>query len=745
MNPFCLPIRLLARQRHSIFIFHKVPKAFSPLTPDEMVLASFERRLDQIAENFKVVPLEESITNFRNRRWKGRLASITFDDGYPEWIDTVLPALQQRNLQATFFVTTGQFFGTPLWHERIIHAITQATIPRLSLTTPKKIESSLATQADKIAAICQLEAFAKYLPLATRDALLAELEAVTGASIKSVPTMSTQDLRHLHSLGHGIGAHTDQHPILTRCDDATARDEIARPREILAEIVGGAIDGFAYPNGIPVKDFSHAHIEFVKKAGYRFAVTTAAGVADKHCSPYQLPRFTPWGPGILAAGYQIARNLLHRPAHMPEDGDRKKVLMVAFHFPPQAGSSGIQRTLNFVKHLPGQGWQPTVLTAVESAYEKTQSDLDNTIPAGTQIARAFALDTARHLSIYGKYLRLMAVPDRWVSWFLGGGAIGKALIHKAQPKLIWTTYPLATAHLIGGQLARQFKLPWVADFRDPMIVSDTYPADPLERWAKQRIEAFTMRHATRCVFTTTSAADLYKSRYPAAAEKCMVIPNGFDDDAFVGVVPERHGTPADALLLLHSGIIYPKERDPATFFTAVNQLIEGGQLAKDKIVIRFRGSQNDTQIAEAARQCGLESVVELAPPIPFHAAIAEMAGADILLVFQGSQFNPQVPAKIYEYLRAGAMVFGILDHQGNAAAELRKFAGTALADIESCDEIASELIKVINEQLGAEQKAWNTACNHDLLFNFSRSAQTQRLAQLFEEVLPSSERGRKYS
>lgn len=735
MNPFALPIRLLAHQRHSIFIFHKVPQASSELTPNEMVLASFERRLDQIAENFKVVPLEESITNFRNRRWKDRLASITFDDGYPEWVQTVLPALQKRNLPATFFITTGQFFGTPLWHERIIHAITQATLPILSLTTPKKIEISLATQADKIAAICQLEAFAKYLPLATRDLLLAELEDLTGASIKNVPTMSTQDLRHLHNLGHGIGAHTDRHPILTQCDEAIARDEIARPREILAEIVGGTVDGFAYPNGIPGKDFSPVHIEFVKRAGYRFAVTTAAGVADKHCSPYQLPRFTPWGPSITATGYQIARNLLNRPAHMPEDGERKKVLMVAFHFPPQAGSSGIQRTLNFVKHLPGQGWQPTVLTAVETAYEKTQSDLDNTIPAGTQIARAFALDTARHLSISGKYLRLMAVPDRWVTWFLGGWSSGKSLTRREQPKLIWTTYPLATANLIGGQLARQFKLPWVADFRDPMIVSATYPADPLERWAKQRIEAFTMRHATRCVFTTANAADLYKSRYPFAADKFMVIPNGFDNDAFEGVVPERHGTPADALLLLHSGIIYPKERDPTTFFTAVNQLIEAGQLARDKIVIRFRGSQNDAQIAEAARQCGLENVVELAPPIPFRAAIAEMAGADILLVFQGSQFNPQVPAKIYEYLRAGAMVFGILDHQGNAAAELRKFAGTALADIESSDEIARELMKVINEQLGAERKARNSATNHELLFTFSRSAQTQRLAQLFEELV----------
>ena len=39
----------------------------------------------------------------------------------------------------------------------------------------------------------------------------------------------------------------------------------------------------------------------------------------------------------------------------------KRVLMVAYHFPPLAGSSGIQRTLRFVQHLPALGWQPLVL------------------------------------------------------------------------------------------------------------------------------------------------------------------------------------------------------------------------------------------------------------------------------------------------------------------------------------------------------------------------------------------------
>ena len=36
--------------------------------------------------------------------------------------------------------------------------------------------------------------------------------------------------------------------------------------------------------------------------------------------------------------------------------------MIAFHYPPMRGSSGIQRTLTFSQHLPRHGWQPLLLS-----------------------------------------------------------------------------------------------------------------------------------------------------------------------------------------------------------------------------------------------------------------------------------------------------------------------------------------------------------------------------------------------
>ena len=159
----------------------------------------------------------------------------------------------------------------------------------------------------------------------------------------------------------------------------------------------------------------------------------------------------------------------------------RRVLMVAYHFPPLAGSSGIQRTLRFVQHLPALGWQPLVLTADPRAYERTSPDLLPDVPAGTVVRRAFALDTARQLSWKGRYLDALARPDRWMSWRFDGVRQGLQLIREFKPELIWSTYPIPTAHRIGLELHRRSGLPWVADFRDPMA-QDGYPADP-RLWA----------------------------------------------------------------------------------------------------------------------------------------------------------------------------------------------------------------------------------------------------------------------
>ena len=111
---------------------------------------------------------------------------------------------------------------------------------------------------------------------------------------------------------------------------------------------------------------------------------------------------------------------------------RGRVLIVAYHFPPQAGSSGLLRSLKSCRYLPEFGWLPTVLTIDPRAYERTDSSQMAEVPAEVSVIRAFGLDSQRHLSLGGRYLRLSALPDRWATWLAGAIPAGLYSIRQAQ-------------------------------------------------------------------------------------------------------------------------------------------------------------------------------------------------------------------------------------------------------------------------------------------------------------------------
>lgn len=403
----------------------------------------------------------------------------------------------------------------------------------------------------------------------------------------------------------------------------------------------------------------------------------------------------------------------------------KRVLMVAYHFPPLAGSSGIQRTLRFVQHLPKFGWEPLVLSVDPRAYERTSDDLMAEIPDSIVVRRAFALDTARHLSIAGRYIAAMARPDRWVSWKLAAVKEGMRMIHEFKPQAIWSTYPIATAHLIGAELQKRSGLPWIADFRDPMA-QEGYPADLVIHRQFREIEAHAVRHAALSFFTTPGAARVYCERYPDMAERIKVLENGYDEESFVYAEQSMIGREplnSGAVTLLHSGIVYPSERDPTALFAALQQLKARGHIQEGQFRIRFRAAIHDDLLSTLAKSSGVEDFIETCPPIPYREALAEMLRADGLLVMQASNCNEQIPAKIYEYLRARRPILGLTDPRGDTAGVLRSVGIDKIASLDSPEAISDLILKVFLSEPGQLKP------DCEVVASASRYGRTQFLAQ----------------
>lgn len=410
----------------------------------------------------------------------------------------------------------------------------------------------------------------------------------------------------------------------------------------------------------------------------------------------------------------------------------KRLLMVAYHFPPLAGSSGIQRSLRFAQQLPSHGWQPAVLSVNTRAYEQTGADLLAELPADLEVVRAFALDASRHLAIAGRYPGWLARPDRWLSWLLGAVPAGLAMIRRHRPAAIWSTYPIASAHLLGYSLSRLSGLPWVADFRDPMA-HEGYPADARTWQSYLSVEKKVFSRASRAVFSTPGAAHLYRQRYPVQAERIRVIENGYDEEAFRRASDQSHGTALNprSLTLLHSGIVYPQWRNPSGLFEALQRLLSAGAIRPETLRLRFRAPVHDRWLADLAERHGLGFMVEILPPLPYIEALTEMLAADALLALQSVDCNDQVPAKVYEYLRARKAILGLTDPQGDTAGLLRAAAMGPVCALEApAEQIAEALLALLAEL----NNGASPVVNDRLVGAASREARTAALAGLLNEV-----------
>lgn len=417
----------------------------------------------------------------------------------------------------------------------------------------------------------------------------------------------------------------------------------------------------------------------------------------------------------------------------------RNVLMVAYHFPPCAGSSGLLRTLCFSRDLLQLGWRAHVLTVTRNAYEQVSDDLMATIPDGVSVHRALALDTRRHLSFKGRYPDFLGLPDRYITWLVPAVIRGLWLIKRRNIDVVWSTYPVATSHLIAFSVSRLAGRPWIADFRDPMVEFDAienvwHPQSSSLRRARLYVERASAKYARAMIFCTEAARQIYVERYgDAVAGRTQVIPNGYDEAAFAQLEVEISKTSRtdEAITLVHSGTIYPSpDRDPGAFFTALRRLKERGLLRPGLDCVILRASGSEEWLARSIAERQVSDIVRLEPRCSYQDALREVCSADGLLVFQGYTSNPAVPAKLYEYIRAGRPIFGMVDSDGETAALLREVGVTGIAELNSVDDIELHLERFIT----AIRAGTLAGVSRESALEYSREHRAQELATLLRRL-----------
>lgn len=296
--------------RISVLLFHRVLPEPDPLFPGETCAARFDRIAGAVSRTFNVLSLGQAHALWQQQRLPRRALVITFDDGYADNATVALPILQRYGLSATFFIATGFLDGGRMWNDTVIECIRRCPLKTIDLSRFGRGRFALDSPAARRQAIDAVLPGIKYLDLAARVQAIAHLQALCGDSkLPDDLMMSSDQVVHLHRAGMEIGGHTVMHPILTELSDDDGAREMAAGRERLQQLTGAPVDVFAYPNGKPGRDYAIQHVALARRAGFRCAVSTAAGVVGADSDPMQWPRFTPWDRSTPA---WMARLLLAR-------------------------------------------------------------------------------------------------------------------------------------------------------------------------------------------------------------------------------------------------------------------------------------------------------------------------------------------------------------------------------------------------------------------------------------------------
>ena len=246
-----------------------------------MPASVFEAQIRLLGQHRRLVSLSSLVDDLAAGRDCSNAVAITFDDGYENNCSAALPILLRYKAPATVFLCTG-YIGTHrwIWTDLVEYALTSTR--QSSLTVPFLPQPlDLGGPQQRMQAIRTLKASLKRMPgdqcLAEIDRIVERLQVESGAPFGNYRFMDWDQVRELARAGIEIGAHTINHPILSRIPIDEAGAEVLGSRDQVVREVGQCSPVFAYPNG-KQDDFT-TDVQALCRQHFRAAVSTNRGYA----------------------------------------------------------------------------------------------------------------------------------------------------------------------------------------------------------------------------------------------------------------------------------------------------------------------------------------------------------------------------------------------------------------------------------------------------------------------------------
>jgi peptidoglycan/xylan/chitin deacetylase (PgdA/CDA1 family) len=277
-------IKVLAYHR----VLPRTPEAGFPF--DLELVSAWEEEFDwqmaYLSRHFQVVNSMGLLEMLDAGRWPSKpLAMVTFDDGFRDNHDVVLPILQRHGLTATVFISTAYVAsGDDFWFDQLVHDILQTRLRALPMDDAGAVCELGDTEAQRREAAARLLNVLKRLPNAERVARSAQwrslmaVQPIEGLDYTLHGPMSWSHVRAMADAGIEIGSHTVTHPVLPRVETREGlREELLQSRLTLEQQIGRPVVSLAYPTGGPGA-YSDEVVNMARETGYRLAYTYRGGI-----------------------------------------------------------------------------------------------------------------------------------------------------------------------------------------------------------------------------------------------------------------------------------------------------------------------------------------------------------------------------------------------------------------------------------------------------------------------------------
>jgi len=424
----------------------------------------------------------------------------------------------------------------------------------------------------------------------------------------------------------------------------------------------------------------------------------------------------------------------------------KKVLIITYYWPP-AGGPGVQRVLKFVKYLPEFGWEPLVLTADKGEYPAIDEELSEEIPPNLKVYKTKSLElfslykrfsgkknnipthilssssSDSFFQKFAKWIRAnIMLPDARIGWIPSIIKEGRKIIKNEKPDLIFSSSPPHSLQIGTMKLAKRTKLKWVADFRDPWrnaFWQNDIKRNLLSKRIEKRNETAVIKSADAVTTVSKSLAEDFKK---IEFNKYFIITNGYDESDFNSIEKED----SDKFRINYTGTL-SKDQKIENLLSALDSLPDD---LKRSVELNFYGSVHN-DIAEEIDQFDLKGIINLREGVSHKEVIRIMKNSELLLLVIPDTVNNLgiVTGKIFEYLATRNFVLGIGPEKGDAAKILNETKCGMMFNYQD------DLTGIILEQISMWQNKKSNVINEEAVRQYSRKNITEKLANIFREVL----------